>query len=186
MIDVHVLTLPERFGFLTECLQSLEDQSINIHVVGGIKGHIGKGRVLGYSKGESEWVSFVDDDDLAEPQAYQKILNAMSKFPSADAILTHESRIDESGHQISRKYKRPNMSEPYLFNGDIARSNHIMVFRRNLIEQFFPVFLNTPSGGDFLVRSLYCKDKASVMIPENLYRWRFTKNDKNREWRIRK
>ena len=50
-IDVHVLLLPTTDPILwRECLQSLENEPVNIHTAEGVPGHIGKPGMVVFQK----------------------------------------------------------------------------------------------------------------------------------------
>ena len=44
-VDVHILRVPnENEEWFQYCLESMEREPVNIHVLDGVVGHIGKGR----------------------------------------------------------------------------------------------------------------------------------------------
>lgn len=77
MLDVHVLSTPSsNKAWYYECMRSIEDAvrlagfPVNVYEVGGIPGDLASARKLGYSKGDSKWKTFVDDDDFLLPHAF--------------------------------------------------------------------------------------------------------------------
>jgi hypothetical protein len=47
--------------------------TVDVHVLEGIKGHIGQGRAKGYALGNHPYVTCVDDDDYLLPDAFKQM-----------------------------------------------------------------------------------------------------------------
>jgi hypothetical protein len=173
MIDVHVLTLPhERQDWLQTCLQSLEGHPVQVHVVEGIQNHVGRGRMIGFSQGASEWVSFVDDDDRVKPGAFASVLESIAQFPQADAVFTREELIDETGALL-----RPAKAIPERFSTShlyqfFRWDHHLMVFRRRKLEPLLPKLMDFPMACNSFVSDFFLKHYACVMNPYIGYQWR--------------
>lgn len=138
MIDVHLITLPDtRRDWLEKCIDSLAGEPIHLHIVDGVRGHIGIGRRRGFQCGDSEFVSFVDPDDWVVPGAFRACFEALVKNESKAMAYTREALALESGFVYSDRslehYTRwlGTPSEP-----DTA--HHITVFRRDVIAPFLP------------------------------------------------
>lgn len=119
MIDVHVLACKPAPGDLEACVDSLLvaiDRSpitVDLHVVNGVDGHIGEGRQHGYSMGRQPWVTYVDQDDTVEPDAFKRIATMLSQ--AIDVIWCTEQEL-QNGHV------RPGRND-----------HHLTVFRRELL-----------------------------------------------------
>jgi hypothetical protein len=78
MIDVHVILLGnENRFFLKDCILSLREEPIALHVCEGIIGGSVEARRRAIAKGTNEWVGWVDPDDAIVPGSYQKLLDAV-------------------------------------------------------------------------------------------------------------
>jgi hypothetical protein len=178
MIDVHILNLPnERQDWLQACLHSLEGHPVQVHLIEGIKNHVGQGRILGFSQGHSDWVSFVDDDDLVKPGAFASVLESIVQFPQADAIFTREESIDQNGvllHPAKSIPERFSVSHVYQF---FRWDHHLMVFRRSKLEPLLPKLLNFPMGCNSLISHFFLKNYCCIMNPYIGYQWRMHSNN---------
>lgn len=171
MIDVHVLQIDAHQAFHGECLNSLIDQPVVVYPTQGFYQHIGKGRVVGYSQGSNEWVSFIDDDDRVLPDAFARIEQAIIEHPQADAFFTYEQRIDVNGDLIYAPDNiRKTISEPT--NRPRWHSNHLMVFRRSVLNEVLYLAKGCKHGADDVLRRAICSQHAFVYLPFIGYEWR--------------
>jgi hypothetical protein len=77
-IDLHIIHYKEPQWLFDRCLASLEGQPVNIHIVEGIEEFPPiSGRRKGFATGTAKYCSFVDPDDIVEPGAFQKLLDAI-------------------------------------------------------------------------------------------------------------
>lgn len=75
MIDLHILILGnENQTWLEQCLQSLENEPVNLRMCQGIPGDLSQARSLALKQGTSEYVGWVDPDDYIIPGAYARLL----------------------------------------------------------------------------------------------------------------
>lgn len=146
-IDVHVLSLPfENKKWEEECLERLKQESnINIHLVPGIFKNIKQSRINGYSTGTSEYVSFVDPDDLIEPGIFTKCQNVLDLNPHLVGVYTRSSIIDEHSNIIQpymRNYRE--WRDIYMFQ-DLFEIHQLVVIRRkysNIVNKQIQLLTN--------------------------------------------
>lgn len=104
MIDIHVLThsgtKPE---WLQQCLDSLKDQPVVVHVVEGVEGSVGAGRAKGYALGDCEFVGYLDSDDYALEGHYAKCLR-MLNYQRAVIPYEYVEYLDGSRHKLLKAY----------------------------------------------------------------------------------
>ena len=86
-IDVHLLTLNEPAKWREACIASLTGAPIQLHILPGIPGRIGKARAAGYTQGILPLVSYVDPDDRYEASAFTRLADAM------DACLVASGQV---------------------------------------------------------------------------------------------
>lgn len=136
MIDVHVLVHSgTRAEWLEQCLASLDQEGVTVHVVRGVEGSVGAGRYEGYQLGTHDWVSFVDSDDYILPGAIAACIAGMEKY---HAVTTLEYAEDEAGHRFP--WPRPN--------------HNMTVYRRADILPLLELIRISPHCGDVWLRRL--------------------------------
>lgn len=90
MIDVHMLVMPgEREDWRDQCLASLENEPVTLHVVNGILDDIGNARAKAFMLGDSDYVAFVDPDDYVLPGGFNACLNQL-RMTGAAAVYAPE------------------------------------------------------------------------------------------------
>lgn len=83
MIDVHVLTHEgTRQDWLDQCLASLRDEPVTVHVVDNSGYSVGVGRARGYARGNHPYVSYVDSDDYVLPGCFAACLLGLEEHRS--------------------------------------------------------------------------------------------------------
>lgn len=100
-LDVHILTLPDtRRDWQRQCIASVElaaslsSLAVNIHVVPGVPGHLGRARAAGYAAGSAPWKCYVDDDDYVLPSAF----NVLAPHLAAEwAAIFPRELIEQNG-----------------------------------------------------------------------------------------
>ena len=124
MLDVHVLVSNDtRQDWVAQSLASVRDAisradyPIELHVLNGVPGHIGKGRAKAYSLGSAPWKTYVDDDDYVLPNAFVDLKKYLDK--DVAAVFTSE-RIWQNGN----------------FHPYIQPEHHLQVYRDDLVRGF--------------------------------------------------
>lgn len=129
MIDVHLLTLPnDRQDWFDQCLCSLRQQPIALHVLPGVKGHIGQGRCRGFSVGTQPYVSLVDPDDLVTANGFRDCLRLLVQQPELDGVYTAEDQLYlDDDHHWKVKKAQPEQG---------SRVHHLLVLKRSVVEPY--------------------------------------------------
>ena len=124
MLDVHVLVSNDtRRDWIAQSLASVRDAieradyPIELYVLNGIPGHIGKGRAKAYALGSAKWKTYVDDDDYVLPNAFVDLKKYLDK--DVCAIFTCE-RVEQNGRL-----------HPF-----IQREHHLQVYRDDLVRGY--------------------------------------------------
>lgn len=140
MIDVHIIKTKDwntqKSEWFGKCLDSLESQNINLYIVDGEIGHIGKGRVKGFSQGNAEYVTYVDPDDYVEKDSFDVILEGLQDKP--DVLYTAERIVNTDGvyHADNKEIlKRKNF---------IDLMHHIVVVKRSIVEKYLDYIETKP------------------------------------------
>lgn len=169
MIDVHVLTLPnERQDWLDQCLTSLQGHPIQLHVIEGVQGHIGQGRIKGYSQGTSPYVASVDSDDRVLPGAFDACLQCLESNSELAAAWTAEHLLwNDELIEVP----------PHLYY-----MHHIVVFRRAWLNQVLDQYQDHPYHGDVKIRQALQVIGGIYQFTKTVgYLWRMNSNS---AWRV--
>lgn len=147
MIDVHVLIRenpnPEH---LQRCMDSLKDQPITLHTLPGVMGHIGQGRIAGYSLGTNPWVCYVDDDDWVLPETFEFVTSVIRADPYLACVSSpalHTPRRPDSPTKL------------FALRTCTPFPDHLCVYRRDLLAPLLGIYEDKPTGGDVAVTHLF-------------------------------
>ncbi len=176
MIDVHVLHTPTHRRWHEECRASLQGAPIRVHAIDGSAPDfcLGTARAQGFSLGSSEFVSYVDDDDVVVPFAFEKCLRVLRGSPELAGVYTDEILVDEIGGFVS-----PGVSidpAPFVDWLPLLRvpgqpgqfMHHLVVFRRAAIEPH----LKGMEGRRIPEPYLIAKAGSFARVPGVGYFWR--------------
>ena len=165
MIDVHLLTLPEdRQDWFDQCIRSLQGQPITLHVLAGIRGHIGRARDAGFSIGTNPYVSLVDPDDWVTPNGFVDCLSLLKAFPELDGAYTAEDQCyqDRQGWRIVRKDPQKG-----------SRVHHLLVLKRSVYERYRDELLLEPQYPERRMVSHMARDGVKLGYTGTIgYCWR--------------
>lgn len=184
MIDVHILKTKKDSDDLFEmCLKSLENEPINIFIENGIIGDLGKARDLAFSKGSSEYVSYVDPDDLVVPGIFEKCLDLMTD--DCAGVYSNETLIDIDG-KIIREGCQHNQIWTYEKMKNDPRFVHgITILKRKLVEKYKSNIHGFVMHSDSLLKILVSENGKNPFIHLNEvgYYWRQIKKDRNIDYK---
>lgn len=171
-IDVHVLLLPTTDQNLwQECLETLQKEPINLHVVDGIEGHIGKARYAGFTQGNCPYISCIDPDDLVIPGAFAACLEALEENPKACGAYTDELIIDQDGKVVKPGIWSKTPWNP-LLQLEPKYLHHIYVMRRSLVEKHYLEILRWAIMPEYILKCLLVSQGPWVHVNRFGYKWR--------------
>jgi hypothetical protein len=137
-IDVVIMCRPsDDKDKFQRCLKSLSNEPVNIYIIDGIEGCIGKGRYNSLLTGTEKWVSFVDPDDEVIPGIYNKLLQY-----DADVVYCNELIIGEESKRIHYGWS----SDPSTFEW--------------IPERFRSIFWDKDNSTYFHHRGIFKRDSA--------------------------
>ena len=166
--DVHVIVDETHTEFHQQCLDSLKDEPINLHLIPGTPGHIGVGRYAGFSAGSAEFVSFVDDDDYIIPGIFQKCYDVLDRCPDACGVITKEQRLHEG-----TLYPPVEIPLDQGWVNMVKRMHHIVMVRREVVEPFIPRMKKWAfQSEDMLWSHLIASGHKFEILDEVGYIWR--------------
>lgn len=157
-LDVHVLYLPTNNKvWFEQALDSIEKAKsrcsldVNVFVLEGVRGHIGRGREAGYALGTGQYVTYVDHDDYIKEDALCTIEPFLRE--EYTAVFPGETIVDAEG-TVLREALRP---------------HHLCVYKRACMP---PIdFSAYPLDVDLQIIRAFT-GKGAVAIQKSLYFWR--------------
>ena len=166
MIDVHVLTLPnDRQDWFKQCMASSQNQPIEVHVLAGVQGHIGKGRVNGFMAGKKPYVSLVDPDDIVTQNGFRDCLALLQEHPELHGAYTAEDQSYQDDFGVWRVKKADPMK------GSLV--HHLLVLRREVAEQYFMDLLDHPQYPETAMLNHMKRDGVNLGYTHSVgYVWR--------------
>lgn len=173
MLDVHILTLPDRQHELARCLATTESSMANVHVLDGYAGHIGRGRVQGFSTGDAPFVTYVDDDDMLVPGTLDLLARLLEANPGVAMAYVKNTTIPAN----SEVYPPVTKASWRLMGRHITQcfADHMCVYRRDRMTGFLPEYARWRRGGDSRIMRRYIKqkiaaDEAVLVVDDALYK----------------
>lgn len=182
MVDTHVILLPTTDQALWKaCQDSLNAEPVNLHLIDGVDGHIGRGRAEGFKRGTSPYVSCVDPDDLVIPGAFTACLNALEKHPEACGAYTDELVIDAEGRTIRKGLWSGREWNP-LLQIEPQYLHHIFVMRRKFVQQHLDELQLWPYLADFILKGLLAAHGPWIHVNGFGYKWRLHRNQAHKKY----
>ena len=117
-----------------------------------------------------DFVIFLDNDDLLEPNALEEVARAIAADPQVDVIYSDEIKIDADGYQIDHFYK-PDWSPEHLES--VMYVLHLFVVRKRLLIELGGLRTEFTGAQDYDLM-LRCSRATTRIhhIRKSLYRWR--------------
>jgi len=87
MLDVHILKRDKLDPAVwARCEASVASTRAQVHVLPAEPGHIGRGRIRGFSQGDQPFVTYVDDDDMVTSGLLDYLDAVLARQPELYAI----------------------------------------------------------------------------------------------------
>ena len=128
LVDVHIgVSGRENSEWFSQCLTSLVQEPVVVHLLDAVPGNIGAMRAEGFSRGTSEWVACVDPDDYITPGAFTRALPHLVAGVSA-YYTNHSIIIDEQA-----KGSWFHTTSPAVGFAQAKDMHHLTIYRRSVI-----------------------------------------------------
>ncbi len=127
----------------------------------------------GVAQARGEWLSFLDHDDLLEPDALFQTAKLLQQFPGSDLIYSDEDKLTEAGFE--RPQFKPDWSPDFFISCNYLC--HLITVRRELVLRVggFRSEFDSAQDYDLLFRVIEQTDRIHH-IPRVLYHWRQSAN----------
>lgn len=136
-------------------------------------GHISRATNTAEEQADGDFLAFMDNDDLLDPNALGLMASYIEQHPECDFVYSDEDKIDEEGVRFDPFFK-PDWNPVLLdFHNYIT---HFVAVRRSLAEKEGMLNPDYDGAQDFdFVRRLTSAAREVGHVPEILYHWRTIK-----------
>jgi GT2 family glycosyltransferase len=122
---------------------------------------------LAFARGE--WVTFLDHDDLVEPDALFHIVKLLQAHPDADLVYSDEDKLSDDGFEAP--LFKPDWSPDFLLSYNYL--GHLAAVRRDMVQKAGGFRSRFDSAQDYdLFFRVIEQTKRIHHIPRVLYHWR--------------
>jgi GT2 family glycosyltransferase len=159
---------------LLHALPALAARDGRIHLV-RLESHQGISAALnkGLDLASGEWITFLDHDDVLEPDALFQNVRLLQENPALDLIYSDEDKLTEAG--FDSPILKPDWSPDFFLSCNYLC--HMIFMRRDLVREAggFQSQFDGSQDYDLLLR-VSERTKRIHHIPRVLYHWRRSEN----------
>ena len=117
-----------------------------------------------------DFVAFLDQDDMLQVNAVERVLDVLLEVPEADIVYSDEDKISAKNSFYS-PFRKPDWSPERFRHQNYL--NHLTVIRKDLISQVGGLRSEFDGSQDYdLLLRVTERARKVIHIPEVLYHWR--------------
>lgn len=120
----------------------------------------------------TDFLCFVDDDDVVTPDAFKKCLAALADGKNAVAF-TYEQLVDEAGNVTGVRDKPKRWED---LSASPMTLHHLVVFKPSIVPDLSTILSSTKVGVDWLIKASAAAKGGAIQVPYIGYHWTYTKN----------
>ena len=167
----------DRTKALAEKLANSDDRIIVLH--NKENSGVSKTRNRGIQESESEWIAFLDSDDMWEPEKLEKQFNLIAQKPEAKLLFTGSGFMKESGERLEFILHVPEqIDRRELLKQNLISCSSVLVKRESLLKHPMPE--KKDMHEDFTVwLSILREEQYAYGIDEPLLIYRRSENSKS-------
>ena len=122
---------------------------------------------MGLARGE--WITFLDHDDIIEPDALFQVVKILQAHPDADLIYSDEDKLGDDGFEAP--FFKPDWSPDFLLSYNYV--GHLTAVRRDIVQKAGGFRSQFDSAQDYdLFFRVIEQARRIYHIPRILYHWR--------------
>lgn len=176
MIDVHVAKSDGyNLTWWKECEESLfSSHSISVHQLPGVPGDIRRMRLMGFEQGVSEFVSFVDPDDIVLPDAFEQLTAHLTSNPTVCGAYSLSMRINDQGVEQGLIHPYRKYTPSYLTNHPLEIHQLVVMRREHVLNTMYRHYDIIPRVGltELVLYALMALEAPWVAVNHVGYKWR--------------
>jgi GT2 family glycosyltransferase len=144
-------------------------RSVRLETHQGISAALNRGLYVA----SGEWITFIDHDDVLEPDAFFQNVRLLQENPKVDLIYSDEDKLTEQGFDLPML--KPDWSPDFFLSCNYLC--HLIFLRRQLIHDVggFRSDFDGSQDYDLLLRIIERSNRI-MHIPRILYHWRRSEN----------
>ncbi len=156
-------------GLIPSLLDGIDDERIHLVRLEGNRGIAGNTQA-GIDAAQGDYVAFLDQDDLLEPDALFCYAEAASAPEQPDVLYCDEDAFCTGGPFFAPSFK-PAFNRDLLYVHNYV--THLLVVRRSLLDRIGPYTEGTDGAQDYdLVLRCVAAGATPYRVPRVLYHWR--------------
>ena len=172
-IDLHILTVPSRKELFQRALASIPNGLFNVHVVDTTFGlSIGQERLRAFRQGDSEYCTFLNDDDELVSEGAEQTVEMLHHNPKAVGVFSDELVVDDlTGAVTAGRSTGTGIWDPIRMFKYPSYGHQLLIMKRSVVEKHMPIASHYGTLSEYVLRCLAMWEGDWVHAPFVAYKW---------------